>query len=130
MSTEVKIVRESGIDGRILHRHGDSAWHPSHREHSGARGPQADAHTVNDAANPTNAKDVLKNADLRKAYADSLKGVEQPAFAAKWEQRKAAMRGKAKAVVSKAEAIAAELDAMEDAMRDSGANVEVEQPID
>lgn len=121
MTTEVKIVRENGLDGRILHRHGGSDFHPSHREHSGSRGGEGmtpTSHAENDAANPVNGKAVLTTAAMRKEYADSLKGIEQAAFAAKWEIRKAAMRGARKAtanVPSKADAIAESLDLMEEA---------------
>lgn len=94
MATVVKIVRESGVDGRIVHKHGESDWHPAHRVHTGGRSYDPNSHTVHDAANPTNAKDVLKTAELRKAYADALKGIEQPVFAAIWEATKLAAKAK------------------------------------
>lgn len=112
MATEVKIIRESGIEGRIVHRHDGGAWHPAHRSHSGARGPEANAHVDHAASEPVNLKAVLKTADQRKAYANALKGIEQPEFAAVWEARKAKLRGKSKtaATPSKAQAIADGLD--------------------
>lgn len=92
MSTLVKIVRESGIDGRILHAHGGSDFHPAHRKHSGARGPAADAHEREEAAKPTNAKAVLVTAELRTDYANALKGVEQAPWAAVWAATKASRK--------------------------------------
>lgn len=97
MSTIVKIVKDFGLDGRLAHKHGDSDWHPAHREHKGGDGTRAydaNSHEVHDAKNPTNAKEVLTNAELRKAYADCLQGIEQPEFAKKWEERKLAMKAK------------------------------------
>jgi hypothetical protein len=96
MPTLVKLVRDFGLDGRLVHQHGDSYWHPAHRKHTGrvnGRGYASNSHTANDAANPLNAVSVLTTDALRQAYSDCLESIEQPEFAAKWEEYKAKRRG-------------------------------------
>jgi hypothetical protein len=100
MATTVKVVRDFGIDGRLVHKHGESGWHPAHRTHKGngeTRFYDENSHEAHDAKTPTNAKEVLTNPELRQAYTKCLEGVEQPEFAEVWEAKKAEMKLKREA---------------------------------
>lgn len=92
MSTLVKIVVESGVDGRIVHTHGGSGFHPAHRMHNDSRGVGAESHAAERADVPSNAG-VLNTEALKAAYAACLQGIEQEPWATFWTQKKAAIRG-------------------------------------
>lgn len=88
MSTEVKTAKMFGVDGILVHKHGNSAWHPAHQKHTIRVGnPDRDndegSHDLHNAAEPAWLVE-RPSATLKRKYVKCLEGEPQQPWHGLW----------------------------------------------
>lgn len=102
MSTQVKVITRDGQYGLIMHKHGNSAWHPANEKHSASIGTNDDtpeSHTIHKAGHVSvfNQLQAFANEEvsfesLKADYTACLAGTPQAFWNEKWKAKLAARK--------------------------------------